>query len=55
MTNEEIIDELMHQAYELKIRDQVLDLSRLLREKNNKMTMLESLELAMSHIKSSYE
>ena len=55
MANEEILDELMHEAFQLKIRDQVLDLSRTLREKNNQMTMLESVELAMNHIKSSYE
>lgn len=55
MTNEEILDELLHEAYKLKIRDQVLDLSKMLREKNNKMSMLESVELAMEHIKRNYE
>ena len=34
MTNEEIIDEILHEASELKIREQVLDLSRKLREQN---------------------
>jgi hypothetical protein len=55
MSNEEILDELLHEAYQLKIRDQVLDLSRTLREKNKQMTMLESVELAMDHIKRNYE
>jgi hypothetical protein len=55
MSNEEILDELLHEAFQLKIRDQVLDLSRTLREKNSQMTMLESVELAMDHIKRNYE
>ena len=55
MSNEEILDELLHEAFQLKIRDQVLDLSRTLREKNQQMTMLESVELAMDHIKRNYE
>ena len=51
MTNEEIIDEILHDAAELKIREQVLDLSRKLKESNPRMTLLESIELAFKHLK----
>ena len=51
MTNEEIIDEILHEASELKIREQVLDLSRKLREQNPRMTLLESIELSFNTIK----
>jgi hypothetical protein len=50
MTNEEIIDEILHDAAELKIREQVLDLSRKLKELNPRMTLLESIELAFKHL-----
>ena len=50
MTNEEIIDEILHDAAELKIREQVLDLSRKLKESNPRMTLLESIELAFKHL-----
>jgi hypothetical protein len=51
MTNEEIIDEILHEAAELKVREQVLDLSRKLKELNPRMTLLESIELAFKHLK----
>ena len=51
MTNEEIIDEILHEAAELKVREQVLDLSRKLKESNPRMTLLESIELAFKHLK----
>jgi hypothetical protein len=50
MTNEEIIDEILHEAAELKVREQVLDLSRKLKELNPRMTLLESIELAFKHL-----
>ena len=50
MTNEEIIDEILHEADELKIRGQVIDLSRKLRELNPRMTQIESIELAFKHL-----
>jgi hypothetical protein len=50
MTNEEIIDEILHEASDLKIREQVLDLSRKLREQNPRMTLLESIELSFKHL-----
>lgn len=51
MTNEQIIDELLHEAAELKIREQVLDLSKSLRDMNQRLTLLESIELALKHFK----
>jgi hypothetical protein len=50
MTNEEIIDEILHEAAELKVREQVLELSRKLKELNPRMTLLESIELAFKHL-----
>ena len=50
MTNEEIIDEILHDAAELKIREQVLDLSKKLKDSNPRMSLLESIELAFKHL-----
>jgi hypothetical protein len=36
MTNEEIIDEILHEASELKVREQVLDLAKKIRDVNPK-------------------
>ena len=51
MNNEEIIDEILHEASNLKIREQVLDLSRKLQDMNPKMSKVESIELAFNHLK----
>ena len=51
MTSEKIIDELLHEAEELKIREEVLNLAKSLRETSPKMSLLESLELAFRHLK----
>jgi hypothetical protein len=51
MSNEEIIDEILHEASELKIREEVLNLSIKIRETNPKMTLLESIELSFKHLK----
>lgn len=51
MSNEEIIDEILHEASNLKIREQVLDLSRKLQDMNPKMSKVESIELAFNHLK----
>jgi len=51
MSNEEIIDEILHEASELKIREEVLNLSTKIRETNPKMTLLESIELSFKHLK----
>jgi hypothetical protein len=50
MSNEEIIDEILHEASELEIREKVLELSKKLRDMNPKMTLLESIELSFKHI-----
>jgi hypothetical protein len=51
MTNEEIIDELLHEADSLKVREEVITLSSKLRDTSPRMTLLESLELALNHLK----
>jgi uncharacterized protein YeeX (DUF496 family) len=51
MTNEEIIDEILYEASELKIREEVLDLSKKLRDSNPRMSLLESIELSFKHLK----
>jgi hypothetical protein len=51
MTNEEIIDEILHEASELKVREQVLDLAKKIRDVNPKMTLLEAIELSFTHLK----
>jgi hypothetical protein len=51
MSNEEIIDEILHEASQLKIREQVLDLSKKLRDSNPRMSLLESIELSFKHLK----
>jgi hypothetical protein len=54
MSNEEIIDEILHEASELKIREQVLDLSKKLRDLNPRMSLLESIEQSLSHLKRNF-
>jgi hypothetical protein len=51
MSNEEIIEEILHEASDLKIREQVLDLAKKLRDSNPKMTLLEAVELSFKHLK----
>ena len=51
MTNEEIIEEILHEAADLKIREQVLDLAKKLRDSNPKLSLLESIALSFSHLK----
>jgi hypothetical protein len=51
MTSEELIDEILHEAAELKVREQVLELAKKLRDTNPKMTLLEALELSFTHLK----
>jgi hypothetical protein len=51
MSNEEIINEILYEASQLKIREQVLDLSKKLRDLNPRMTLLESIELSFNHLK----
>lgn len=51
MTNEEIVEEILHEASELKIRVEVLDLAMKIRESSPGMSLLESLELSLNHFK----
>jgi hypothetical protein len=51
MTNEKIIEEILYEASDLKIREEVLNLSSKLRQLNPRMTLLESIELSFNHIK----
>jgi hypothetical protein len=51
MTSEELIDEILHEAAELKVREQVLELARKIRDVNPKMSLLESIELSFAHLK----
>ena len=49
MTNEEIIEELLYEASDLKIRTEVIDFAKKLRLSNPKMSLLESIELSLKH------
>lgn len=51
MTNEEIIDELLHEAEELKLREHVLTLAKVLQDGNPKMERVEAIEHALKHLK----
>ena len=51
MTNEEYIEELLHEAEELKLREYVLDLSRTLQDLNRKMERPEAIRLALETAK----
>lgn len=51
MTNEEIIDEMLHEAEQMKIREYVLELSLRIQESNPKMDRYESIRLAMENAK----
>ena len=51
MTNEEIIDELLHEAEELIIRLDVLNLSIVLQDSNPKMRRVDAIEHALNYLK----
>jgi hypothetical protein len=51
MTSEKIIDELLHEAEDLKIRDEVLNLTKKIMDLNPRMERIDALELALKHIK----
>lgn len=51
MTNEEIIEEMLYEAAELKIREYVLDMSVKLQELNPQMDRFDSIKLAMENAK----
>jgi len=51
MTNEEIVDELLHEAEKLRVREQVLENARRILELNPKMDRVEAYRLSMDNIK----
>lgn len=51
MSNEEIIDEILHEAAALKIREEVLEFSSKLQELNPRMSRVEAFEIALKHLK----
>lgn len=53
MTNEEIVEEILHEAEQLKLRKEVLELATKIKMSAPRMTFLESLEHALEHIKRS--
>ncbi len=51
MTNEEIIDEMLHEAANLKLREHVLDSMTNLLEMNPKMERIDAVKLALDNAK----
>lgn len=51
MTNEEIIDELLHEAEKFRVREEVLESARVLLDKNPKMERVDAVKLALDNIK----
>lgn len=51
MTNEEMVEELLIEADRMKLRKEVIDLANKIKNASPKMSLLDSLELAIKHIK----
>ena len=51
MTNEKIVEELLHEAENLRIREEVLDTVNVLMDKNPKMERVEAVKLALNNVK----
>jgi hypothetical protein len=51
MTNEEIVDELLHEAEKLRVREEVLENARRILELNPKMDRVEAYRLSMDNVK----
>lgn len=51
MSNEEIIDELLHEAAKFRVREEVLESARILLDKNPKMERVDAVKLALDNIK----
>lgn len=51
MTNEELIDEMLYEAEELRLREYVLDSSKKLLDTNPKMDRYEAIKLALENAK----
>lgn len=50
MTSEEILEEILLEASSMGIRSEVLSLSSKLRERNSKLKLSDSVELAFSQL-----
>jgi hypothetical protein len=51
MSNEEIVDEILHEAEEHKIRNEVIELMSVIMEKNPKMERVDAVKFAFEHAK----
>ena len=51
MSNEELIDEMLYEAEELKVREEVLDLSKRLLDLNPRMDRFEAIKFALDNAK----
>jgi hypothetical protein len=51
MTNEEIIEEMLHEAEILKLREHVLDLTKKILDLNPKMERSEAIKLSLNNAK----
>ena len=51
MTTEELIEELLHEAEKLRVREEVLENARRILELNPKMDRVEAYRLPMDNIK----
>jgi|694.fasta_scaffold106865_6 hypothetical protein len=51
MSNEEIVDEILHEAEEFRIRKDVIDMMSMIMEKNPNMERVDAVKIAFEHIK----
>jgi len=51
MTNEEIVDELLHEAEKLRVREEVIESARRILELNPKMDREEAYRLSLENVK----
>jgi chaperonin cofactor prefoldin len=51
MSNEEIVDELLHEAEKLRVREEVLESARRILELNPKMDRVEAYRLSLDNVK----
>lgn len=51
MTNEEFIEEILHESHSIGIKDDVMNLAKELRETNPKLNFHTSIELSYSKLK----
>lgn len=51
MSNEEIVDELLHEAEKLRVREEVLESARRILELNPKMDRVDAYRLSLDNVK----